>query len=576
MLRSLRIRGIGVIDDAQLDFGPGFTALTGETGAGKTMVVTGLTLLMGARLDRGRTGGAATVAGILQTAASSSLTDAVDELGAEIDDGELLVVRRVTAEGRSRAQIGGIPVPIGALGRHIGSIIAIHGQSDQQRLRESDAQRDALDRSDRAAISTLVERHADAWDHRRALLEQRTRLDELLRERDRRGELLREALERIEALDPQPGEEQTLREQIESLADQAEARNAAEQASNALAGEDGPSAAAAIDAALAVLTPAGRPLAGLRERLDAIRLDISDTAAELSSLAAGIDIGPAQLDAANQRLHDLTHLVRDLGAVLPGPDGPAADADELLAASALAARDLDRFDSADEDLERLDRELADAETTLDAAAAALTTAREQAAAQLSSAVRDELQLLEMPAADFRIRIGAAAHRRHGRDDVRFELAPHPGAEHLPVAQGASGGELSRVMLALEVALARTGQATVETPVLVFDEIDAGIGGRAALAVGQRLAQLARSAQVIAVTHLPQVAAHADTHLRIVKQSDDRSTTSTVQALEGDERVKELARMLAGDDSSDVALAHAAELLAGAAADADTSARGEAR
>lgn len=205
MLSTLRIRHIGVIDDAMLEFGPGFTALTGETGAGKTMIVTGLTMLLGGRLDRGRTSGSSTVDGTLAMSGHDELAAALDELGAEEDDGEVLVVRRMTRDGRSRAQIGGVPVPIGTLSRLVGTAVTVHGQSDQQRLRDPDAQRIALDRFATAEVGPLVERHREIWSERTELTEQLTELDGLLAERERRGTALREALERIEQADPQPG-----------------------------------------------------------------------------------------------------------------------------------------------------------------------------------------------------------------------------------------------------------------------------------------------------------------------------------------------------------------------------------
>ncbi|MDN5820716.1 MAG: DNA repair protein RecN, partial [Brachybacterium sp.] len=255
-----------------------------------------------------------------------------------------------------------------------------------------------------------------------------------------------------------------------------------------------------------------------------------------------------------------TLLVRDLGAVLPGADGPAETITTLLATSRTAAIDLDRFEGAEQEQSETATRLSQLEDELTAAAEALTAARTAAAAALSTAVQEELRHLEMPDADIRVEVTAQSHRSHGRDAVAILLAPHPGAQHLPVAQAASGGELSRVMLALEVALSSSRQDRAAAPVFVFDEIDAGIGGRAALAVGQRLARLARHAQVIVVTHLPQVAAHASTHLQIVKSSSAGTTSSTVETLDRPARIRELARMLAGDDASDVALAHAEELL----------------
>ena len=564
MLSTLRIRHIGVIDDAMLDFGPGFTALTGETGAGKTMIVTGLSMLLGGRLDRGRTRGSSTVDGTLSLTGHTELAAALDELGADEDDGEVLVVRRVTRDGRSRAQIGGVPVPIGTLSRLVGTAVTVHGQSDQQRLRDPEAQREALDRFAEAEVGTLLRRHREIWRERSALAARVTELEELLAERDRRGTMLRDALERLEQADPQEDEDVSLRAEIERLGNAEELRGAAGQAALALVGDDdGPAAAPLLAVAAEALGRAARTdptLDPLVERLDSVRIELSDVAAEISRYAEDIDASPGRMEEANERLHELTVLVRDLGAMLPGPEGPAEEISTLLATSRTAAIDLDRYDGAESERAEAASRLAQLETELDDAAEALTAARTAAASALSAAVQEELHHLEMPDADIRVDVTAQSHRSHGRDAVAILLAPHPGAQHLPVAQAASGGELSRVMLALEVALSSSRNDRTAAPVFVFDEIDAGIGGRAALAVGQRLARLARHAQVIVVTHLPQVAAHASTHLQIVKSSHDGTTSSTVETLDRPDRIRELARMLAGDDASDVALAHAEELL----------------
>ncbi|WP_193107376.1 DNA repair protein RecN [Brachybacterium sp. FME24] len=564
MLSTLRIRHIGVIDDAMLEFGPGFTALTGETGAGKTMIVTGLTMLLGGRLDRGRTRESSTVDGTLALSGHDELAASLDELGADEEDGEVLVVRRVTRDGRSRAQIGGVPVPIGTLAGLVGTAVTVHGQSDQQRLRDLDAQRVALDRFATTEIGPLLEHHRAIWRERSALTERLTDLDDLLAERDRRGTVLREALERIELADPQPGEDDALRAELERLGNAEELRSTATQAALALVGDDdGPAAGALLDVAGEAAGRGARTdatLAPLVERLDAVRIELSDVAAELTRYAEDIDASPGRLDEANQRLHELTVLVRDLGTMLPGTDGPAADITALLETSRGAAIDLDRYEGAEQERATAAARLETVQTELDQTAESLTSARTAAAAELSEAVQEELRHLEMPDAAIRVDVSPQTHRSHGRDAVAILLAPHPGAEHLPVGQAASGGELSRVMLALEVALSSSRHDRSAAPVFVFDEIDAGIGGRAALAVGQRLARLARHAQVIVVTHLPQVAAHAGTHLQIVKSSTDGATSSTVENLDRSARIRELARMLAGDDASDVALAHAEELL----------------
>ncbi|MFC7457745.1 DNA repair protein RecN [Brachybacterium sp. GCM10030267] len=563
MLSTLRIRHIGVIDDATLEFGPGFTALTGETGAGKTMIVTGLTMLLGGRLERGRLREASTVDGTLALAGHDELEAALDDLGAEEEDGEVLVVRRVTRDGRSRAQIGGAPVPIGTLARLVGTAVTVHGQSDQQRLRDPDAQREALDRFAREEIEPLLERHRELWRERSALTERLAELDDLLSERDRRATVLRETLERLEQADPQPGEDAALRSELERLGNAGELRAAANQAALALvADDDAPAAGPLLDVAAEALGRASRTddsLAPLVERLEASRIELSDIAAELTRYAEDIDASPGRLEEANERLHELTVLIRDLAPVLSDPDVPVEDVTALLEASRGAAVDLDRYDGADQERAAAAEQLESTQAELDEAAAALTAARVAAARELSDAVQEELRHLEMPDAAIRVDVGEQSHRIHGRDAVAILLAPHPGADHLPVARAASGGELSRVMLALEVALSASRSDRTAAPVFVFDEIDAGIGGRAALAVGQRLARLAQHAQVIVVTHLPQVAAHAGTHLQIVKSSVDGSTSSTVETLDRAGRIGELARMLAGD-TSDLALAHAEELL----------------
>lgn len=560
MLSTLRIRHIGVIDEALLEFGPGFTALTGETGAGKTMIVTGLGLLLGARLDSRRAGAASTVDGTLRLPGHDALARALDELGAEDEDGEILIVRRTTRDGRSRAQIGGVPVPIGTLARLVGSAVTVHGQSDQQRLRDADPQREALDGYAPDSIGPALARHRELWERREELAARARALEAVLAERALRGAALTEALERIEQLDVSEDEDHALREELERLAHAVDLREATERASTALVGEDdGPSATGLLDLALdAVRSAAGTDpaLAPLAERLDAARLELSDAAAELSRYAEGIEASPGRLDELNERLHALTVLVRDLGPTLGG----AEDVRTLLAASRTAAADIDRYDGAEQELAGVRESLASVQDELAEAAAALGAARREAAGRLAEAVQEELAHLEMPGASVRIDVSPAPARAHGADAVAILLAPHPGAEHLPVATAASGGELSRVMLALEVALASSRTDRTGAPVFVFDEIDAGIGGRAALAVGQRLARLAEHAQVIVVTHLPQVAAHASTHLRIVKQASEGATRSTVQRLEGEDRVLELARMLAGDDASEVARRHARELL----------------
>lgn len=562
MLTQLAIHRIGVIDEAVLDFGPGFTALTGETGAGKTMVITGLGLLMGARLDSRRAGLSSMVEGRVDAQSSRTLTQALDELGAEGEDGEVLIVRRVTKDGRSRAHIGGVPVPVSTLAELVGNDITIHGQSDQLRLKDADQQRDALDSVLEHDAHSTATQHAQTYKARERLLEEQRTLQQQLDGRDSRKAELTSILERIDAADTFEGEDDSLKQEIEQLSTSAEELDALDATLMALVGDEQGSVLAALDSAAAAVgrMPSTPDTADedLVNRVLALREEVSEIAREISLRRDDSLASPGRLEEAQERLHELTTLVRDLGPKLDG----ASNVTELLARSRKAVETLDALEGGAQRLEQLNREISEHTAALEASAELLTNARVAAATRLAAAIEKELAGLEMPGARVRIEVTPAAMSAHGTDAVQFEMQPHPGAKFMPVSTGASGGELSRVMLALEVSIARLGTLAHggTYPVFIFDEIDAGIGGRAARAVGQRLAELATSAQVVVVTHLPQVAAYAQTHLHIEKNTDDGETRSRVRPLTGDARVKELARMLAGDDTSDTALEHARELL----------------
>jgi DNA repair protein RecN (Recombination protein N) len=508
------------------------------------------------------------VDGRFRTQGHEELLTALDDLGTEEEDGELLVVRRITKDGRSRAQIGGVPVPIGTLSRLLGSAVTLHGQSDQARLRGSDQQREALDSFGHAAIEPLIRRHQELWGRRATLRERLEELEALLQDRERREERLRHVLERIEEVDPSPGEEHEVRRRLEMLGHAVDLREGTGNAAGVLAGDEGPSVLSLLDAVIDLVGAAARTddtLEGSQGRLLAARIELADVSADLSRYADDIDASPGSLDLANERLHQLTTLVAEVSADLDG----AEDTTAVLENSRSAVASLDAFTTAADDHAAALAELDGIEAQLEDAATQLTAARTAAAAELSRAVGEELRHLDMPEAKVRVDVAAHEPRAHGRDRVEILLAPHPGASYLPIATAASGGELSRVMLALEVALASVRTEGTAAPVFVFDEIDAGIGGRAALAVGQRLAALAQVAQVIVVTHLPQVAAHASRHLRISKHSANGQTRSTVELLDHEQRVSELARMLSGD-VSELALAHATELLEQTAAPVSAS------
>ena len=575
MLEEMRIRGLGVIDDAVLQLAPGLTVVTGETGAGKTMVVQGLALLFGGRADAGRVrpgSERAVVEGRLVLPADHPAVARAGDAGAELDDDALLVSRTVGADGRSRAHLGGRSVPVGVLGELAEQVLAVHGQSDQQRLLRPAQQRAALDRYAGEPVVALRDRFAASWAQWRDVRATLAQLEAEAAERGREAELLRLGLAEVEAAAPQPGEDVALVAEIERLANADDLRAAAATASQALTGDED-----ALDAAdaLQLVTAAKRALetaadhdpalAALSARLVEVGHLVTDVAMELSSYLASVDADPVRLAVAQERLATLTALVRRHAA---------DDVDGVLAWAARASDRLLELDGADDRIAALEQQDAALEASLGALAAQLSAARAAAAERFGAAVSAELTDLAMPHARVSARVGqredpeglVVGDRRlaasaDGVDDVELLLEPHTGAPPRPLQKGASGGELSRVMLAVEVVFAGSDPV----PLMVFDEVDAGVGGRAAVEVGRRLARLARDHQVVVVTHLPQVAAFADRHLQVVKASDGSVTRSGVVALDDGGRVAELSRMLAGVDTG-LSRGHAEELLAAAAQD----------
>ena len=548
--------GLGVIAEAVLPLGPGFTAITGETGAGKTMVVTGLGLLLGARADSGavRAGaGQASAAGVWIVPEEGVVAQIVADAGGEVEptgDGlaELYVSRTLTAEGRSRASVGGKPAPAGVLAALAEELVVVHGQSDQLRLRSGAAQRDALDRYGGEALAHTLTQYRAAWDDWRRLHDTVQSLEDTRAERGDEAARLREALAEIEQVAPEAGEDTVLAERAARLANAEELRLAAQHAHEALSGEtDDADAGALLAEARRWIERVSDPVLGeIAAALEDLGYRVVDLAGQLAAFLADLDeTGPHELAAVQERRAAIGALVRTHGSL--------DAARELWETGALRLAELD---DDPERLERLRAERDAARAALDEAADALTEARTHAAARLGAAITAELHALAMPDAHLEVAVTAGAESAQGRDDVALLLAPHPGASPRPVARGASGGELSRVMLAIEVVIA----AVSPVPTFVFDEVDAGIGGAAAIEVGRRLARLAETSQVIAVTHLAQVAAFATNHLSVVKSHDGQVTASSVRALEGSDREEEMARLLSGMTNSDAALSHARELL----------------
>ncbi len=567
MLEELRISGLGVIDDAVLDLSPGLTVVTGETGAGKTMVVTGLALLFGGRADAAlvRSGSArAAVDGRLRVSADTPAAMRAEELGADIDGDCLLVSRVVGADGRSRAQLGGRSVPVSTMAELAESLVAVHGQSEQALLRSAVRQRDAIDGFGGAAVTCARESYQAVYRNYLDVEITRQTLTEQARERAREVDTLRFGLGEIAAVNPQAAEDVALAVEIGRLSHADLLGSAALDAHTGLVGDpaldDAPDAAALVAGARAGLERAAQHdevLGALAVRLAEAGYAIVEVAAELASYADGLEADPVRLAAAQGRQAQLTALSRKY-AMSTGLTGVEA----VLAWTTDAAQRLATLESDDSLLADLASESAVLRREVERLAGELSALRRDAAARFGHAVTQELRELAMPHAQVSARVRDSGQcGPYGADDVEILLVPHPGAPARPIAKGASGGELSRIMLAVEVVFAGAGSV----PTFVFDEVDAGVGGRAAVEIGRRLARLAKAAQVIVVTHLPQVAAFADRHLVVVKSDDGMVTSSGVIALDDPGRVDELARMLAGLDGSVLAAGHAGELLDAAAA-----------
>jgi DNA repair protein RecN (Recombination protein N) len=558
VIEEIRIRDLGVIDEAVLPLHPGLTVLTGETGAGKTMVVTGLGLLLGGRGDSGlvRRGAARTVVeGMVRLPEAHPALARAEEAGGDVTDG-LVLVRTVQADGRSRAHVGGRSAPVGLLGELAEHLVAVHGQADQWRLRRSEEHREVLDAFGGAALADALARYREVHEELSSVSDELGRLRTAAAERAREAEGLRLGLERIEALDPRPGEDDALRVESERLGHAEELRAAAGDAHTAIAGEDDVAAAAsgvleALGLASARLAPAATndpALAELAGRVDELRYLAADVAADLGSYLADVDVDPSRLEQVEQRRAALTELTR-----LYGPS-----VDDVLGWAEEAASRVLELEGTGERIDDLEERVTALTSRREEAAAVLTDCRGEAARHLGERITAELAHLAMGSATVSVAVeDAGRFTADGRDLVEVRLASGPGTPARTVTKAASGGELSRVMLAIEVATADVGSSV---PTFVFDEVDAGVGGRAALDVGSRLAALGRHAQVVVVTHLAQVAVHADRHLVVERSDDGHVTRSMVHEVTGEHRVAELARMLGGS-GTDAALEHARDLMA---------------
>jgi DNA repair protein RecN (Recombination protein N) len=645
MLEEVRITGLGVIDDAVLELSPGFNVVTGETGAGKTMVVSGLGLLFGGRAEpaRVRPGAErASVEGRLRVEPDGAVARQVIDAGGDLDDdgGVLIISRSVSAEGRSRAYAGGRAVPLSLLAYLADDLVAVHGQADQQQLLRPARQRDALDRFAGPAHAGVLADYRRAYQRHEEIRAELAGLTSLARDRAREAEDLRRGLDEIERAEPVSGEDVRLLAEEERLSNADALHSAATTAHEALLADPSSGQYESADAltllggARQALEAAARHdavLAALAVRLAEAAYLVSDVAAELASYAQGVEADPGRLAVVQDRRAELARLVRAYGSAgqhrpdaSPGPDSaspatgsvgdtgsvggtgsvgspdsgsPATDSGSgpdsgspatasgsstdsgsspdsggsgessgvaaVLDWARRAAARLAELDGDDDRITGLAQQEAALAAEVGELAGRLSAGRREAAARFAADVTAELSALAMPHAALTVAVLPLEERGpRGADEVEIRLAAHPGAPALPLGRGASGGELSRVMLAIEVVFAGADPV----PTFVFDEVDAGVGGKAAVEVGRRLARLARLAQVIVVTHLPQVAAFADNHLAVAKSDDGSVTSSGVTRLDDPGRVRELSRMLAGLEDSEFGRAHAEELLAAAAAE----------
>ena len=555
MIEDIRITDLGVISEAELTFDKGLTVLTGETGAGKTMVLTALGLLLGDRSDSGaiRSGANQTsVEGRWHLASTNPAIAKAEDAGALVTDGELLLARTVSSDGRSKAVIGGRSVPVGLLSEIGAELVVVHGQADQIRLKSPAAQKTALDKFAGLKHIELLSEYSNfysAWKQAQATLED-VQLN--MSARAKQVAELQEALAELDKLAAKPNEDVELAELAQRLTHSEDLRSAVGLAHDALLNDsfDAVDATSLIGKARKAIENAAVHDSALEAKAGVLRQlgeDLNDVAAELSGYLSSLENdSPLTLDQIQERRSALNQALRRWGPTI----------EDLHAFQESAQAKLAELDFSSERITALEAEVSKLHNGVQARAEQISSNRSNAAKDLGQRVSQELVALAMGGSKLHVLVEKTDQLGPtGLDSVSFLLESYSGAEPRPLGKGASGGELSRIMLALEVILAETDS----TPTFIFDEVDAGVGGAAAIEVGRRLAKLAKNAQVIVVTHLAQVAAFADRHLTVVKTSDAGFTSSDVRVLDDSARAEELARMLSGLSDSETARTHASEL-----------------
>lgn len=566
-LRELNIRGLGVIEEATLNLEPGFTVITGETGAGKTMVVTALSLLMGGRAD---------VSAIRHGSDKASLSarlipnenafNLAQELGGDIEEGELLITRTLSRDGKNRAVLGGAPTTLNALSDLGEELIALHAQSSTFRLLKGSRQREIIDLFGGTELSKELVKYQKLFKEYRSVIAEIEKIFSLNQARESEIKRINEFLLSFNKVKPIQNEGKSLRERADQLENVDSFTTGLQQANISL-GEDESSALVQISKAKRAIEgiPAhSKEIDDLKIEISQLQILVNELTRSISGQLDSLESNPQELEKINLRRSEISALFRKFAV-----DQYEDPASELIARADADTKLLQQLQDGDGAVAELEKRKAVIAEDLGKSAKKLTTLRKSVAEKLSVESSNEIKALAMPNAKLIIEISPTSSELSvlfegellpcapfGSDDATFLLVPHPGAPALPIQKGASGGELSRVMLAIELVLAQAGSV----PTYLFDEVDAGVGGKAAVEVGRRLALLARHAQVLVVTHLPQVAAWADHHFAILKSSSESVTSSDIKLLTSGERVSEIARMMTGLSDSSSAQEHAGELL----------------
>ena len=562
-LEEITIRSIGVIDQATLEISKGLTVLSGETGAGKTMILTALNLILGGKSDSAlvRAGSERLVASGRFTV-PADMDEFFDEHGVVIEDGALIITRSVTNEGKSKATSNGISVTASTLSNLSELLVEVHAQAANLNITKSSKQRELLDRFAGTVFESAFSEYSKNLSEYHLLKSRISALRKSVDKADQELSQLREFVGIVSRLKLERGEYAQIDEAIQRLSHVEELRIAVELASKAIDDEE--------SGAMSALATARRGLESARRKDKALE-DIYSTLSEgfflledlrnsLASYMNGLEADPAQLDHLNTRKAAIITLIKRFG----GGGAPESESDELLNKFDLSTKAISDLEGGDDRLQELEAEITQIKKSLVKSAQSLTKIRYEASSELSKAVTCEIEQLSMPHTRFVVQVESADYSAlkesdftaSGCDEISMSIATHKDGPLVTLAKGASGGEMSRVMLALEVVLA----ATHPVGTYVFDEVDAGVGGKAAIEVGRRLHALSRHSQVIVVTHLPQVAAWADSHYVVTKDLNGSVSQSDVRLVEGEDRIEEIARMLAGLENSSSAREHAAELL----------------